>query len=131
MPPTQSDILLLAKQSHEVRVLSGLLKHSHYSVASTSSEAQALTQIDRKPPFLIILAGDTQHWSHTLLRTLRHAATIHRITLVALTDFHTPRWMHQDENPGFDGFLVYPLSGEVLSSLVQSAHARQALCLAV
>ena len=131
MLSTRSDILLLAKQSHEVRVLLSLLKHSPYSVASTSSEAQAFTQIDRQPPFLIILAGEPQHWSQTLLGDLRHAANVHRITLIALTDFHTPRWMHQEENPGFDGFLVYPLSGEVLSSLVQSAHARQALCLAV
>jgi DNA-binding NarL/FixJ family response regulator len=131
MPFTQSDILLLAKQPHVVRVLSSLLKHSHYTVASTSQEEQALAQIDRKPPFLIILAGDTQHWSQPLLRKLRHAANVHRITLVALTDFHTPRWMHQNEAPGFDGFLVYPLGGEVLSSLVESAHARQALSLAM
>lgn len=131
MSSTQSDILLLAKQSHEVCVLSSLLQDSHYSVSRTSSEEQALAQIDRKPPFLIILADDTQHWSQTLLRKLRHTAKAHRITLVALTDFRTPRWMHQEENPGFDGFLVYPLSSEVLSSLVQSAYARQALCLAV
>ncbi len=131
MPSTQSDILLLAKQSREVSVLSSLLKYSHYTVASMNSEEQAIAQIERKPPFLIILAGDTQHWSQPLLKELRHVANVHRITLVALTDFHTPHWRHQDENPGFDGFLVYPLSGEVLSSLVQSAHARQALCLAM
>ena len=131
MPSPQDDILLLAKQPHEVRVLASLLQHSHYAVRNTNSEAQALTQIDRKPPFLIILAGDTQHWSPTWLRALRHAANVHRITLIALTDFHTPHWMHQEANPGFDGFLVYPLSSEVLSSLVQSAHARQALCLAI
>lgn len=127
----QSDILLLAKQPHVVCVLSSLLKHSHYTVVGTSLEEQALAQIDRKPPFLIILAGDIQHWSQPLLKKLRQAANVHRITLVALTDFHMPRWMHQNEAPGFDGFLVHPLEDEVLSSLVESAHARQALSLAM
>ncbi len=131
MQSSPSDILLLAKQPHEARILASLLRQSSYSVASTSSEAQALAQITRKPPFLIILTGDYHTWSQTLLGELRTYANMHRITLVALTDFHAPRWMHQEENPGFDGFLVYPLSSEVLSSLVQSAHTRQAVCATV
>ena len=126
-----SDILLLAKQPRELYVLTSLLRYSSYSVASASSEEQALAQMTHQPPFLIILAGDHQNWSHALLQELRTFANAHRTTFVALTDFHAPRWMHQEENPGFDGFLVSPLSSEVLSSLVQSAQTRQAFCLAV
>ena len=128
-PP--SDILLLAKQPREVHVLRSLLRSSSYSIASATSEEQALAQMAQQPPFLIILAGDHQNWSQALLQELRTFASTRRTTFVALTDFHTPRWMHQEENPGFDGFLVSPLSSEVLSSLVQSAQTRQAFCLAV
>lgn len=131
MQSPSSDILLLAKQPREVHVLASLLRYSSYSVTSASAEEQALAQIACQPPFLIILAGDHQTWSHAFLKDLRTYASTHRTTLVALTDFHAPRWMHQDENPGFDGFLVYPLSSEVLLSLIQSAHTRQAFCLAV
>ena len=128
MQSSLSYILLLAKQPREVRVLMTLLQHSNYSVAIAVSEEQALIQTAHQPPFLIILAGDHQSWSQTLLHQLRTHANTHHITLVALTDFHAPRWMHQEDNPGFDGFLVNPISSEVLLSLVHSAHTRQALC---
>lgn len=125
-----SDILLLTKQPHRTRALASLLHYSSYSIASVSSEEQALIQMTQQPPFLIILAGDHQNWSQTLLQELRLFANKHRTTFVALTDFHAPRWMHQEENPGFDGFLVSPLSSEVLLALVESAQTRQAFCLA-
>jgi DNA-binding NarL/FixJ family response regulator len=131
MQSPSSDILLLAKQPRAVHVLESLLRYSSYSIASAHSEEQALAQMNQQTPFLIILAGDHQNWSQALLQELRTFANTHRTTFVALTDFHAPRWMHQDENPGFDGFLVSPLSGEVLSSLVQSAQTRQAFCPAV
>lgn len=118
-------ILLLAEHPRQVRVLMSLLGCSSHSVAIACSAEQAVTQVHEKPPFLIILAGDHQNWSHTLLQELRTRANAHPVTLVALTDFHAPSWIHQEENPGFDGFLVNPISSEVLSSLVQSAYTRQ------
>jgi AmiR/NasT family two-component response regulator len=118
-------ILLLAEHPRQVRVLMSLLGCSSHSVAIACSAEQAVTQVNEKPPFLIILAGDHQNWSQTLLHELRTRASAYPVTLVALTDFHAPRWIHQEENPGFDGFLVSPLSSEVLSSLVQSAYTRQ------
>ncbi|QZZ23048.1 hypothetical protein J5X98_12305 [Leptothermofonsia sichuanensis E412] len=125
---TSGYILLLAKQPQAVRVLASLLGHSSYSVAIASTEEQAIAQTERHPPFLIILAGNHNHWSQTLLHDLRIHARSHSITLVALTDFHAPSWIHQEENPGFDGFLVNPISSDVLSSLVQSAQTRQICC---
>lgn len=118
-------ILLLAEHPRQVRVLMSLLGCSSHSVAIACSEEQAVTQVNEEPPFLIILAGDHQNWSHTLLHELRNRSSAHPVTLVALTDFHAPSWIHQEENPGFDGFLVSPISSEVLSSLVQSAYTRQ------
>jgi CheY-like chemotaxis protein len=119
-----NSILLLAKSPDQAQVLSGSLRHSSYSVAIASSEVQAMEQISQQP-FLVILAGDHRHWSETLLRTLRYHADVHAMTLVALTDFHAPSWIYQEENPGFDGFLVNPISQEILLSLVESAHTRQ------
>ncbi len=87
-----------------------------------------MVQAREHPPFLVILTGDHQKWSHALLSKLRTHANAGQITLVALTDFHAPSWMRQEENPGFDGFLVNPISSEVLLSLVQSAYTRQLCC---
>jgi AmiR/NasT family two-component response regulator len=123
---TSSYILLLARQSNQIHPLATLLGRSAYSVAIANSEEQAVARTEQHPPFLIILAGDHLHWSHTLLQRLRAYANAHRITLLALTDFHAPSWIYQEENPGFDGFLVNPISNDILSSLVQSAYTRQA-----
>jgi AmiR/NasT family two-component response regulator len=125
MESASAYILLLAEHPRQVRVLMSLLGCSSYSVAIACSEEQAVVQVTEKTPFLIILAGDHQNWSHTLLQELRMGASTQPVTLVALTDFHAPSWIHQEENPGFDGFLVNPISSEVLSSLVQSAYTRQ------
>jgi len=97
-------ILLLAKQPHQVRLLASSLGGSSYSVATIYSEEQAIAQTVQEPPFLIILAGDQQNWSRALLPELRRHANAYCITLVALTDFHAPYWVQQEENPGFDGF---------------------------
>jgi CheY-like chemotaxis protein len=118
-------ILLLTKQPGKIHILVSLLQDSRFAVAIATSEAQAAQQVEQSPPFLIILAGDHQAWSPDSLHQLRHQANSHHITLVALSDFHAPSWVHQDENPCFDGFLVNPISYEILLSLVQSAHTRQ------
>lgn len=118
-------ILLLAKQPHRLRMLVTLLGHFNYGIEIARSEEQAVVQTVQQPPFLIILVGEHQTWSRQLMRELRAHANAHRITLLALTDFHAPSWIHQEENPGFDGFLVSPLSSDILSSLVQSAYTRQ------
>ena len=118
-------ILILAKHPRQVRVLISLLESSNFSVALAWSEEQARMQAKENPPFLVIFAGDHHSWSCSLLQDFRARATVHHITLIALTDFHSPSWIHQEENPGFDGFLVNPITSEVLFSLVQSAHTRQ------
>jgi len=102
-----------------------VLGHADYSVAIARSEEHAVAQTTRHPPFLIILAGDHHTWSRHLLSRLRTCADACLITLVALTDFHAPSWVPQEDNPGFDGFLVNPISTDVLYSLVQAAYMRQ------
>jgi AmiR/NasT family two-component response regulator len=121
-------ILLLAQCPHRLPPLAALLGCSNYSISLACSEEQALVRASEHRPFLIILAGDHQHWSRHLVRRLKIYTRNYPITLVALTDFHAPSWVHQEENPGFDGFLVSPISSEVLFSLVQSAYTRQIFC---
>lgn len=123
---TTGYILLLARHPRQVRFLMSLLGCSSFSVQIACSEEQAVVQATERSPFLVILAGDHLSWSQGLLHKLRTRSKTHPITLVALTDFHAPSWVHQEENPGFDGFLVSPISSEVLSSLVQCAYTRQA-----
>ncbi len=118
-------ILLLTHQPQSVSPLALMLGHYRYLVAIAQSEEQAVAHTAQRPPFLIILAGDYQDWSQALMRKLRNYATDHRITLIALTDAYAASWIDQEENPGFDGFLVNPLSRDIISSLVQSAHTRQ------
>ncbi|MEB3292037.1 MAG: hypothetical protein VKJ24_02640 [Synechococcales bacterium] len=125
-----SYILLLAQQPHQAQVLVSLFRDLCDRVAIAVSEAQAIDQLNQAAPFLIVLSGDPNHWSGELLRHCRTYDPHKRTTLVALTDFHTPRWVHPDENPGFDGFLVTPLSHEVVTSLVESAYTRHACFLA-
>jgi CheY-like chemotaxis protein len=122
-------VLLLAKHPRQVRVLASLLRRLRYSVEVSCTEDQAIAQAGARPPFLVILTGNHQDWSPNLLARLRNQAEIQATTLVAVTDFHAPSWVHQEENPGFDGFLVNPISSEVLFFLVQSAHTRRSLCL--
>ena len=125
---TADCILLLAKRPRQVSFLTSLLSCANFSVQVAQSEEQAMLKATEHVPFLVILAGDHLSWSQNLLHCLRSHLALHPPTLIALTDFHTPSWVHQEENPGFDGFLVSPISPEVLFSLVQSAYTRQ-VCL--
>lgn len=125
-----SYILLLAQQTEELHGLDSLLKRLKCAVEIVSSADQAIDHVRHSPPCLVILQGNHKSWSQGLVRKLRVIADADNITLVALSDSHAPSWLHQEENPGFDGFLVKPLSGEVLFSLIQSASARQ-LCRSV
>jgi AmiR/NasT family two-component response regulator len=121
-------ILLLAQHPRQARILMSLLGCSAHSIAIACSEEQAVVQANEHLPFLVILTGDHDNWSQQFLKELRQHSNAHHTTLVALTDFHAPSWVHQEENPGFDGFLVNPISNEVLLSLVQSAYTKQVCC---
>lgn len=121
----QSNVLILGNGAEELGELKSLLVEMQCSVAIAHSEDQAMTHADRRAPFLVILAGDYQRWSQSLLTQLRQRNTQDRVTIVALTDWHAPSWLHQEDCPDLDGFLVKPISSEILRSLIQSAWARQ------
>jgi DNA-binding NarL/FixJ family response regulator len=128
MKPFQSYILVLDQHPDDLQVLESVLNSLSSSVVIASSAAQAMDKISQAPPYLVILTGGRQNWSHTLVSQLRAQANAANLTIVALTDVHAPSWQHQEDNPGLDGFLVKPLTGDVMMSLVQSALARQTYC---
>ncbi len=122
-----SHVLLLTQQTEDLHGLEFLLGRLRCALEIVTTPDQAVDRVHRNPPCLVIVQGNYRLWSKKLVPTLRAIADADNITLVALTDAHAPSWLHQDENPGFDGFLVSPLSSDVLFSLIQSASARQ-LC---
>lgn len=116
-------ILLLAPQLEELDGLESLLQQVALNVEIVHTADQALAKVSQKPPCLIILQEHLR--SEAAIHQLRTIANADRITLVIVTETDSPSWLHQEQRPDVDGFLVKPLSSDVLSSLIHSASARQ------
>lgn len=122
---THGYILVLDTQRHPSQGVHSLLTQLPCPVFIAGSAEQAVEQASQTAPYLVILIGDGQNWCQSLVEQLRQSIDATGVTIVALTDSGNPHWDHQEDNPGLDGFLVNPLSGEVLTSLVESALAKQ------
>lgn len=123
MASQSSYILLLAPHLEELHGLEALLAQMRYAVEIAHSADQAVAKVTQEPPCLVILQENP--WMQGLIHQLRSIANANHITLVVITECHSSSWLHQEQNPGVDGFLVNPLSQDVLSSLIHSASARQ------
>lgn len=118
-------VLVLEQNSDDLQRLESLFHRLSCSRVVTNSADQAVAVASQIPPYLIILSGSQNTWSEALIHQFRHIADACDSTILALTDSHAPSWQRQEDNPGFDGFLVKPLHGDVLVSLLQSALARK------
>lgn len=128
-----SYVLVIADSTNGRPILESLRSQCNFSMVFASSLEQGVTYLKKKLPYLVIFSEHRTAYMESLLQRLRSTAYQHHacnLMIVALTDVNDPSWLPQDENPGFDGFLVKPLSGDILSSLVQSAWIRQACCAA-
>jgi DNA-binding response OmpR family regulator len=125
MKTSNDYILLLGQRCDESQTLQGILKQMSCPFSIAYSPEQAVVQIEQKTPYLVILSGNHTYWSSPLIQRLRNTAKAAQVMIVALTESHEPSWFLQEDNPGVDGFLVKPLSTEVLSSVVESALAQQ------
>jgi len=105
---------------------SGVYAQLNRPVYVAVSLDQAVAQAETNPPCLVILMGsdDHPHWTQPLVRRLRQVNRTLHTTIVALTDSGSPHWDHQEDSPGVDGFLVRPLSDDVLRTLVESAFVK-------
>lgn len=124
MKSLQSYVLVLSQDFDSLQGLEFLLTQLRYTWVAVHSTAQAIAKMSQASPYLIILAGNQPSWSNPV-HELRRRSDVRKTTIVALTDSYAPSWLYQEENPGLDGFLVKPLNRDVLTSVVQSAWARQ------
>jgi AmiR/NasT family two-component response regulator len=118
-------VLVLDQQTEDLSTLEAYLEQLSCPMVVVSSADQVIGRMLQTRPYLVILAGNYENWSHAWIEQLRQLGNTSGMMIVALTDCNAPRWLHQEDNPGLDGFLVKPLTGDVLMSLVQSAWARQ------
>jgi CheY-like chemotaxis protein len=123
-------VLVLEQQPDDLHTLKSLLHALRCPVVTAQSMEQALASIRHYPPALVILAGSCQNWSPPRIQQLRSQVNGTPVMVVALTDVSAPSWQHLEEHPDLDGFLVKPLTMDVLTSLLQSAQIRQTYCLA-
>ncbi|MBD1846451.1 response regulator transcription factor [Cyanobacteria bacterium FACHB-63] len=116
-------ILLLAPQIEELHGLESLLQQVALDVEIVDTTDQALARVSQNPPCLVILQEHLR--SEATIHQLRTIAHADRMTLVIVTETDSPSWLYQEQHPDVDGFLVKPLSPDVLFSLIHSASARQ------
>lgn len=125
MNASQEYILLLDQQCDDLQIVQSVLQKLCCSVFVANSIEQAVARIGQAAPYLVILSGDHQNSAQSLVHRLRQTIQKSGVTIVALTESHNPSWIHEEDYSGIDGFLVKPLSGDVLTTLVQSAWAKQ------
>ncbi len=121
----QDYVLVLDEQeNHPPRAaLSSISDHCAFVVANSAEHA--VEQAQQKNPCLVILMGENQSWFESQVRILRQSEQTSQMTIVALTDSGSPRWQCDACALDLDGFLVQPLSDDILVSLVQSAVIKQ------
>jgi DNA-binding response OmpR family regulator len=126
MDTSQEYILLLGQRLEGTQVISFLVNQS-WPVFVAQSDDQAIARVQEATPCLVILAGNQQHWPQALVKRLRDQAEPKGTIILALTDSDEPRWSLDQEDTDLDGFLVQPVSYEVLTSLIESALAKTTL----
>lgn len=116
------DYVLILDEQQQLPPHSDLpLGDDRCDVFVASSFQQAVAQAKQAAPCLVILAGDDRRWVQMQVHTLRQSTQAHQATILALTESTHPNWEPHEETPDLDGFLVKPLTTDVLTSLVQSA----------
>ena len=114
-------ILLLEQQPGAAQLAPFIVSQLPYAIVIADSTDQAVAQIQRKNPYLVILSGNQHSWSETVVQRLRETVKPADVTIVALTESSESSWSPYEEHPSLDGFLVKPLSSDVLNSVVESA----------
>lgn len=127
MSSSDSYILLLSQHCGADLMVQSLSNQVEGSVFVAHSADQAVARIEQSTPYLVILSGAHQNWSPAFVDRLRETIKPLGTTIVALTQSHEPNWPLQEEHPGIDGFLVEPISNDVLNLLIKSAVAKTIL----
>lgn len=127
MDSSNGYILMLGHRLGADLTLQSISTQVEGPVFVAQSAEQAVARIEQGIPYLVILSGTDQNWAPAFINRLRETVKPLGTTIVALTQSHEPSWSPQEDNPGIDGFLVEPLSQDVLHLLVESAVAKTTL----
>ena len=126
---TQNHILIVGYQSELLVAAQSLAQALNRSIVVTTSPHQAVAQAQTDRPYLVILSGDEgQRWSWQVAREIRQSIYPHHVVIVSLTASSDHSWPLPDEidaHPEIDGIFIAPLSADVMSSLSESAIAKQ------
>lgn len=128
MSTPQGYVLLLGASGEESGPVYHLLLQHQYSVFIASSTAQAVARIAESSPCLMILLGNRQHWSPTVVKHLRQQVQSTEVTIVALTELSGTSWSPREDYADLDGFFVTPISDDVLTSVLESALVKTGFC---
>ncbi|MEL7332511.1 MAG: hypothetical protein AAFN12_09680 [Cyanobacteria bacterium J06560_2] len=121
MKPLQ-DYVLVVNPPSKALATQRLAKTLSCPVVTIASPTQALDLAKSAPPYLVILSGDDdQAWSSRIARQIRQQVQPESVLIVALTESSNCSWQPNEDNAGIDGFLVEPISAEVLDTLNESA----------
>lgn len=127
MDASKGYILLVGQPRETGSPVRSFLRQFKAASVMVSTVDQALTHVQQHAPYLVILSEPQTHCSPDLMHRLREITRPAGTTIIALTEPNDPRWSPQEDYPGLDGFLVKPLSPDVLSSVVASALAKTGL----
>lgn len=127
MKTTHDYVLVLDQKPDDLQSVDALLQVLQCPTLVANSAEQVMARANHDVPYLMILVGNHRNWSAQLVNDLRHASDAVGGTILSLTDVYAPAWANFEDNPGFDGFLVQPLSQDILVSLIQAAWAKH-LC---
>jgi AmiR/NasT family two-component response regulator len=122
----QDYVLVLDEQQQSAQSSELPCISDQYSFVIASSAEHAVEQAQQVNPCLVILVGEDHRWFEDQVKVLRRSSTRPSMTIVALTESASPNWQVSKETMELDGFLVKPLTDDILVSLVQSAIIKQA-----
>lgn len=97
----------------------------NYSFIVADSADHVVEQARQMNPRLVILVGENPIWLENQVKALRQSAQTSPMTIVALSESGSPKWQSADKASDLDGFLVQPLTDDILVSLLQSAMIKQ------
>ncbi len=126
MAPPSPYVLIVDETPHRPPLRELPITQSPCSVYVASSPEQAIAQAQEALPCLVILVGHDHTWVAQQLQRLRRSPQTLEMPIMALTEAPWPTWEPQANRPDVDGFLVKPLTPDVLHSLVASALVQQA-----
>ena len=122
---SQDYVLVLDEQQRRMHHADFPVVSEQCTFVIAASAEHAVEQARQTTPCLVILVGEDHAWFRSQVHALRHSNCATPMTIVALTESTSPNWQLEEDRLDLDGFLVKPLTDDVLTSLVQSAIVKR------